>query len=163
MAVVARTTVVCVAVGAASFALLAQGPLPEGKGKSTVQMACATACHGPEMVARQARTPTEWQAVIDRMIASGARISDSDYDIILEYLSEHLLATVNVNTAAARRIQDVLEISERDARAIVECRDKQGRFKRWEDVAAVPGVDSKVIEQRKARLIFEDKETKPGA
>ena len=132
-----------------------QDRLPEGEGKIQVETSCTTRCHQAAQILRARRTPTEWETIIDVMIQRGAEISDSEYDVILEYLSQYLLATVNVNTEGANRIAVVLEISDAEAAAIVQCREKQGPFKRWEDVAKAPGVDAKIIEERKARLAFE--------
>ncbi len=88
------------------------------------------------------------------MIDRGALVKDEDYDAILAYLSRQLLATVNINVAPVARIVEVLEVSQKEAAAIVEYREKHGPFKGWEGVASVPGVDGKVIEDRRERLEF---------
>ena len=133
----------------------AQATLPDGEGKPTVEAACAVRCHPPGTVLRAKRTPAGWEAIIDQMIERGAEVSDEEYDIILDYLSEHLLATVNVNTAAAAAIVEILEIGPKQAAALVEAREKRGPFRTWEEVARVPGVDAKIIEERKRRLVFD--------
>jgi competence ComEA-like helix-hairpin-helix protein len=140
--------------GAVALVAAAQDRLPEGEGKIQVETSCASRCHPATTVMRAKRTPTGWEMVIDLMIERGAEVTDSEYEVILEYLSQHLLATVNVNTEATGRIAEVLEISDKEAAAIVELRTAQGPFQRWEDVAKVPGLDGKVIEERKARLVF---------
>ena len=89
------------------------------------------------------------------MIDRGAVVKDEDYDAILAYLGKQLLATVNINAAPADRIVEVLEVSRKEAAAIVEYRDKHGPFKGWESVASVPGIDGKAIEERRDRLEFE--------
>ena len=66
------------------------------------------------------RTPAAWETILDKMLERGAEMSDSEYDTILEYLSHRLLATVNVNTAPAEQLVEVLEISEKEAAALVE-------------------------------------------
>ena len=139
------------------YAVLAVGPqtLPEGEGKVTVENLCAARCHMAATILRAKRTPTGWERVIDQMIERGAEVSDQEYDIIFQYLTTHLLATVNVNQASAGEIAEVVEVTDKEALAIVHAREKQGPFKSWEDVAKVPGVDPKVIEERKARLVFE--------
>jgi competence protein ComEA len=151
---ITRTLAVATLFGIAAAVHAAQDRLPEGEGKITVESSCATRCHTAAVVMRAKRTPTGWEQIIDLMIERGAEVTDADYDTILEYLSQHLLATVNVNAEPAGRIAEVLEISDKEAAAIVECRTKQGQFKTWEDVAKVPGVDPKIIEERKARLAF---------
>jgi hypothetical protein len=149
----------CVAclVPAWGRATLAQSPapdrLPEGEGRVTVESLCASRCHTASTILRARRTPLAWEVVLDQMIERGAELSDSEYDTILGYLSERLLATVNVNTATVEGIVAVLEIDPKEAQAIVEAR-KASALTSWQDVANVPGVDAKVIEARKARLVF---------
>ena len=138
--------------GAAPFAL--QDSLPDGEGKAVVEMACTSRCHGANVVQRARRTPAQWQGVLDLMIDRGALVKDEDYDAILAYLAKQLLATVNINAAPVERIVEVLEVSQKEAAAIVEYRGKHGPFKGWEAVASVPGIDSKVIEERRERLEF---------
>ena len=131
-----------------------QDRLPEGEGKVTVETLCATRCHPPSVVLRAKRTPAGWEKILDLMIQRGAEMSDSDTTRSSRTLSHHLLATVNVNTATADRIVEVLEIGEKEAAAIVESRKTHGPLKTWEDVARVSGVEAKFMEERKARLIF---------
>jgi competence protein ComEA len=139
--------------GAAAFAH--QDALPEGDGKMVVEQACTSRCHGANVVQRSKRTPTQWQGIVDLMIDRGAVVKDEDYDAILSYLGKQLLATVNINSAPVARIVEVLELSQKEAAAIVEYRDKHGPFKGWEGVARVPGIDGKAIEERRDRLEFE--------
>jgi competence protein ComEA len=129
--------------------------LPDGEGKAEVEASCTARCHTAGTVVRTKRTPAGWETVINLMIERGAEVTDEQYGVILEYLSRHFLATVNVNAEPATLIAEVLEISEKEAAAIVECRKKQGPFKTWEDVAKVPGVDARIIEERKARIAFQ--------
>lgn len=138
--------------GAAAFAH--QDSLPEGEGKAVVEMACTSRCHGANVVQRARRTPTQWQGVLDLMIDRGALVKDEDYDAILAYLAKQLLATVNINVAPVERIVEVLEVSQKEAAAIVEYRAKHGPFQGWEGVASVPGIDGKAIEERRERLEF---------
>jgi competence ComEA-like helix-hairpin-helix protein len=140
--------------GTVAVVAIEQDRLPEGEGKIQVETSCVARCHPATTVMRARRTPAGWETVIDVMIQRGAEVSDSEYDVILEYLSQHLAATVSVNTEASNRIAEVLEISDKAAAAIVSRREKDGPFKSWEDVATVPGVDGKLIEERKARLVF---------
>jgi competence protein ComEA len=132
-----------------------QNQLPDGEGKAQVEASCTARCHTAGTVVRTRRTPAGWETVINLMIERGAEVTDEQYGVILDYLSRHFLATVNVNAEPAARIAEVLEISEKEALAIVECRTTQGPFKTWEDVARVPGVDAKIIEERKARIAFQ--------
>jgi competence ComEA-like helix-hairpin-helix protein len=132
-----------------------QPALPEGEGKATVETLCTGRCHGPDVVVRARRTPAGWETTMNVMIDRGAEMTDTEYDIIFDYLSTHLLATVNVNTGTAQRIAEVLEMDAKAAAAIVSHRERHGRFRSWQEVAKVPGVEAAVIEERRARLEFE--------
>jgi Helix-hairpin-helix motif len=151
----ARAIGVAALLGAAlTTTATGQERLPEGKGKVTVESLCATRCHNSSPLLRLKKTPTAWEATMDIMVERGAEMSDSEYNEILDYLSTHLLATVNVNTESAARLVEVLEITEAEAAAIVERRTKHGGFSTWQEVAHVPGVDAQVIQERQARLAF---------
>jgi hypothetical protein len=133
----------------------AQDRLPEGDGRVTVESICASRCHNQSTILRAKRTPAGWEAIIDVMTERGAEMSDSEYYEILDYLSTHLLATVNVNTAPRERLVEVLEITDQQADAIVEGR-KAHPLKTWQDVAKLlPDAKPSFVEERKARLVFE--------
>lgn len=131
--------------------------LPDGEGKTTVENLCATRCHPASTVMRAKRTPTGWEKVIDLMIERGAEVADADYDVIFDYVSKHLLATVNMNTGTAGQIAEVLEITDVQAAAIVDFRLAHGPFKLWQDVAKVPvpGIPPEGIEGLKDRMRFD--------
>jgi len=61
---------------------------------------------------------------------------------------------VNVNTAAAKEIEDVLSISSEQSAAIVRYRAAKGEFKDLEGLKKVPGLDAKLLEDRKDRIVF---------
>ena len=152
---VALLCLVAMLGGTVSVRGTVQDRLPPGEGKVTVESLCTTRCHGPGTILKSRRTPRGWEIIIDKMVERGAEMSDSEYDTILDYLSQRLLATVNVNTAPATLIVEVLEISAKEAEAIVDGRRKVGPLRTWEDVARLPGVEPGVIEERKARLVFD--------
>ena len=60
--------------------------LPDGKGKAEFEHIC-TACHRTDMVTRLRKTPTEWRATVDDMVARGTDGSKTDIDNIVLYLS----------------------------------------------------------------------------
>lgn len=86
----------------ASTLTLAQGPgrgrpaapgpqgLPDGPGKATVQKACGSTCHGPQIVAGKGYSRESWTAVINGMIARGAKVEASEFNEVLEYLTKNL-------------------------------------------------------------------------
>jgi cytochrome c oxidase cbb3-type subunit 3 len=60
--------------------------LPDGPGKSTYQAACGT-CHSAEMVLGRALNRDQWGAEVSDMISKGAKISDADFPVIVDYLA----------------------------------------------------------------------------
>ncbi len=77
---------------------MAQGPrggpprpparsLPDGPGKDAVQRACGATCHGPEIVAGKGYSRDNWAAVVNGMIARGARVNASEFGEIVDYLA----------------------------------------------------------------------------
>jgi quinoprotein glucose dehydrogenase len=46
-------------------------------------------CHSFELVTQKRRSRKQWEAQIESMIAKGARISNTEFDAIAEYLSAH--------------------------------------------------------------------------
>jgi competence protein ComEA len=61
---------------------------------------------------------------------------------------------ININTATAAELTDVLELSQRDASAIVQHRTEKGDFKDWSDLRKVPDIDLKRLQEQKERILF---------
>ena len=77
----------------AGFAALAQDlpapvTLPAGPGRELVQEKCSL-CHELQQVVAPRKTVDEWAVTLDRMIANGAKVSDAEYDPVLNYLAAH--------------------------------------------------------------------------
>jgi hypothetical protein len=62
--------------------------LPEGPGKTVLQTVC-TQCHDTSVILAQPRSRDEWAEVIARMIGSGARLNDEEYELVMGYLARH--------------------------------------------------------------------------
>ncbi len=60
--------------------------LPTGPGKEIVQKACVS-CHNVRRVTAKRATKAEWNDTVDQMISRGAALSDSDADILVDYLA----------------------------------------------------------------------------
>jgi len=129
-------------------------PLPEGEGKAEIEKSCNTQCHGTAVWSGSKRTPAQWKAVVSEMVGMGADVSEADETLIVAYLSRHFAVTVNVNTAAAKQIAEALELTADQAAAIVAYRETNGKFATWQDVAKVPGLPAKAIEEKRDRLVF---------
>jgi competence protein ComEA len=131
----------------------AQEKLPKGPGRETLMRVCG-ACHSAENVAGMAKTREEWGALVGEMAADGAQGTNDEFNEIVDYLAAHFPKTINVNKAAATDLAAGLEITAKEAEAIVHYREEKGSFKSAEDVEKVPGVDVKKIEAKKERLTF---------
>jgi competence protein ComEA len=131
----------------------AQEKLPKGPGRETLLRVCG-ACHSAENVAGMAKTREEWGALVGEMAADGAQGTDDEFNEIVDYLAAHFPKTINVNKATATDLATGLELSAKEADAIVHYREEKGSFKSVEDVEKVPGVDAKKIEAKKDRLTF---------
>jgi quinoprotein glucose dehydrogenase len=64
--------------------------LPAGGAKALVEKTCGSGCHAVEVVTSQRMSATEWNTVVESMVARGAPASDGDVKLIVEYLSRTL-------------------------------------------------------------------------
>jgi cytochrome c oxidase cbb3-type subunit 3 len=70
----------------------AQAPasqLPDGPNRETVQRVCS-GCHSVQMFAGRGMTREQWAGVVSNMIGRGAKVSDEEFDQIVEYLGKTL-------------------------------------------------------------------------
>jgi len=130
----------------------AQTELPEGPGKSTVKKLCSK-CHGLATVVGLRRTKASWQTSVDDMASRGATGTDDEFDAVVEYLARYL-GKVNVNEANSTELEEVLEISAKEADAVVKYRAANGAFKDFDALQKVPDVDAQKLIGRKDRIVF---------
>ena len=86
-----RTCALVLAGFASSFAL-GQAPvsqLPDGPNRETVQRICSS-CHSVQMFLGRGMTREQWSGVVSNMIGRGAKISDEEFDQVVEYLGKTL-------------------------------------------------------------------------
>lgn len=124
--------------------------LPEAPARKTFETVCG-ACHDLRTSPR--RTKAAWIAVIAAMAARGANATNQEFNEIANYLAKYFGA-VNINKGTSAEIADVLELSARDANAIVRYRDQNGDFQDLDAVKNVGGLDANAIEERKTRIVF---------
>ena len=152
------------------------GPdLPPGDGKVIVQRACV-GCHALKVVTSKRATPEEWSTVVNQMVSRGAEVEDDEIETLVAYLSKNFPPSpktdeapadhssppaereapsqVNVNHATAAELASVLEISSKDADAIVAYREQNGDFKTIADLTKVPGIDARKIVNNKSKVRF---------
>jgi competence protein ComEA len=130
--------------------------LPDGPGKEVTVKACGP-CHEARRAASVRLTRDGWAAVIDGMRQRGAPVSDETFPVILDYLSTYFLGEaaqpLNVNTASQIDFDAAGGLLRREAAAVVQYRDKNGRFKSLDDLKKVPGLDFKKIESRRDSMV----------
>lgn len=130
--------------------------LPEGPGKDLTVRTCGL-CHDARRAASVRLTREGWAAVIDSMILRGAKLSDDEVPVVLEYLATHFLGEaarpINVNTAPQIDLESGAGLLRREAAAVVQYREKHGPFKTLDDMKKVPGLDFAKIEKRRDFLV----------
>jgi competence protein ComEA len=130
--------------------------LPDGPGKDVTVKSCAP-CHEARRAASVRLTRDGWAAVIEGMRKRGAPVSDEDFPIVLDYLSTHFLGEaaqpLNLNTASQIDLEAAGGLLRREAAAVVQYRDKRGRFKTLDDLKKVPGLDFKKIDSRRDSMV----------
>ena len=101
-------------------------------------------------------TRTQWEAKVIEMLQEEPEVTTEERAAIVEYLSANFKpgGKIYVNKAKAKDLETALEISTKDAEAIVRYRDEKGNFKTLEDLKKVPGLDAAKIETHKDRLEF---------
>ena len=76
---------------------------------------------------------------------------------MLDYLSTHFLGEasrpINVNTAPQIDLESVAGLLRREAAAIIEYREKNGKFKTLDDLKNVPGLDFSKIDKRRDFIV----------
>ena len=93
--VTAGLTILLIAVGAvtavSSPAVQSGDDLPEGDGKKILQASC-TACHDLTEVTKFKGfyTRDDWRDVVRTMIEYGAKVKESDVDVLVDYLARNL-------------------------------------------------------------------------
>jgi competence protein ComEA len=130
----------------------APAALPSGPGADVFQRVCVV-CHPPDRIVSVRKTRTEWEEVIDKMIAKGAQVTDDNYGPIEDFLLRNS-GTVNVNKAVRDDLVAILGITPADASAILAFRTSHGPFADLAALEQVPGIDTKKLEQKKAAVTF---------
>ena len=130
--------------------------LPDGPGKDVTIKACAP-CHEARRAASVRLTRDGWAAVIDGMQKRGAKISEQEFSVILDYLATYFpgeaLQPLNLNTASQVDLEAAGGLLRREAAAVIRYREEHGRFKTVDDLKKVPGLDFQKIENRRDAVV----------
>jgi competence ComEA-like helix-hairpin-helix protein len=129
--------------------MLAQ-TLPDGPGKAEVLKVCQS-CHELDTVTMDNMTGEAWKRTVAKMAERGADGTDEEYAAIVAYLTKNF-GRINVNTATAGEIAAGLDLSAKEAEAIVGYRDKNGVYKDWKDLKKVEGLDAARVDARKDHI-----------
>jgi competence protein ComEA len=148
---------VALAAGQEAQVLVPSGEgLPDGPGKDVTVRACGP-CHETRRAASVRLTRDGWAAVIDNMQKRGAKVSDEEFPVILDYLATHFLGEavqpLNLNTASQIDLEAAGGLLRSEAAAVIRYREQHGRFKTLDDLKQVPGLDFKKIENRRDAII----------
>lgn len=131
--------------------------LPDGPGKAETEKLCSQ-CHELARSISPRQDRASWQATMDKMVALGAKGTDKEYQLVVDYLAKNFpgeeMPRLNVNKARAIEFESALSLRRSEAAAIIEYRTKHGDFKSIEDLKKVPGIDVAKIEAKKDRLAF---------
>jgi quinoprotein glucose dehydrogenase len=68
---------------------MARDRLPDGENSDLVQRTCGTQCHDVATITSRRMTRVQWSAVIDNMVARGAKATPAQVAVILQYLTRH--------------------------------------------------------------------------
>jgi competence protein ComEA len=133
--------------------------LPDGAGKSETERVCSQ-CHELARSISLHQDRAGWEATVNKMAGLGATATDAELQRVTEYLAAHYPAEevprIKINTARAIELESGLSLKRSEAAAIVEYRDKHGKFKSIADLKKVPGIDAAKIESKKDRFTFEE-------
>src|SRR5277367_1302146 len=132
--------------------------LPAGKGKELVENTCGS-CHGLDVIVAQHATKDGWASIVDYMVSRGATGTPAEIATIVDYLAKNFPAAAtktNVNKASSMDLQTQLELTAKDADAIVAYRAAHGDFKDFDGLAKVPGIDAAKLTAKKDSIAFSD-------
>jgi len=127
--------------------------LPAGPAKDKLVKVCV-GCHEMDLVVARRHTRAEWEGVMEDMVARGSSGTPEELKVLVDYLNQNL-GKVNVNEATPQELEKALKITEANARLIVSWREKNGRFKNFEEVRKVSGLDQVAIRDKRGWMSFE--------
>jgi competence protein ComEA len=120
--------------------------------KETLQKVCGT-CHALDRVTSSRRSRAQWEETTDKMITLGAKATDEEFTAAIDYLVRHY-GRVNVNTAPAAEIAEVVGLSDKESEALVKYRQEKGKFDSFEALSKAPGVAVEKLEKSRDAISF---------
>jgi competence protein ComEA len=110
-------------------------------------------CHTSDRVVEGRRSRSQWEEVLERMVAKGATGSDDDWGIVIEYLVSEF-GRVTINSAPADELSQVLHLDSKEADAIVSYRKAHGPFADFDALTAMPGAPVEALRKRRDAIVF---------
>lgn len=139
------------------FAGVAAAQLPEGPGRAEVERVCQQ-CHEIQRSISPRLDRDGWAGTVSKMISLGAQGTNSDFNLIIDYLATHYpgepLPKIDANKARAIDFESAFLLLRSESARVIAYREKNGPFKSLEDLEKVPGIDASKIEKHKERLTF---------
>lgn len=110
-------------------------------------------CHAQDRIVEGRRSRSQWEEVLERMIAKGATGSDDDFAIVMEHLVSEF-GRVTINSAPADELAQVLHLETKEADAIVAYRKSHGPFADFDALIAMPGAPVEALRKRRDAIVF---------
>jgi competence protein ComEA len=110
-------------------------------------------CHTSDRVVEGRRSRSQWDEVLERMVAKGATGSDEDFGIVIEYLVSEF-GRVTINSAPADELAQVVHLDAKQADAIVSYRKAHGPFADFDALMAMPGAPVEALRKRRDAIVF---------
>lgn len=149
--------VTTVRAGQADGAFQSQGKtaaaFPELPGRDVAVRICLD-CHPGSDITKRRESRFKWAVIVEEMIGEGAKINDTDFETLTTYLSVAFGKKVKINEATAQVIAETFDIAPEHAERILKHRTQHGPFKSWQEIAAIPGIDAKRVEEQRSNLDF---------
>lgn len=129
--------------------------LPDGPGREATTRVCLD-CHGTGNFRKLRLGRDEWADQVAEMVDRGAKGTDKDLAEVVDYLVQNFGpdSKINMNTAPLVELKAILGITAKDAMALLDYREANGKFKDLQDVEKAPGVDTKKLEDKKDLMTF---------
>ena len=101
-------------------------------------------------------TKPQWESKVIEMLQEEPGVTAQERAAIVEYLSTNFKpgGKIYVNKAAAKDLETALDLSSKDAEAIVRYRNERGSFRTLDDLKKVPGLDAAKVDAKKDRLEY---------
>ena len=141
-------SVAAIAAGSAA-SLVAVHQEPQAEPPPAFTKVCIR-CHASDKVVHGRRYPSQWEQVLEQMVARGAVGTDEELDIVYDYLVT-AYGRVEINKATADEIAKVLHLAPDAAAAIV----KQRPIADFDALTAVPGLPVEELKQRRDAIVFQ--------